>query len=74
MDPGAFERLAQRLLRESGFVQVEVTGRTGDGGIYGKGIVRLNGILSFHTIFQCKKMSGKCNSKSYKRFQRSNAR
>ena len=34
----AFERLTQRLLRESGFVQVEVTGRTGDGGIDGKGI------------------------------------
>lgn len=31
--PDAFERLTQRLLRESGFVQVEVTGRTGDGGI-----------------------------------------
>src|SRR3546814_13142592 len=29
MDPAAFERLAQRLLRESGFVQVEVTGRSG---------------------------------------------
>jgi restriction system protein len=31
MDPTAFERLAQRLLRESGFIQVEVTGRSGDG-------------------------------------------
>lgn len=27
MDPSAFERLAQRLLRESGFVKVEVTGQ-----------------------------------------------
>ncbi|MCP5159583.1 MAG: restriction endonuclease [Gammaproteobacteria bacterium] len=53
-----FERLAQRLLRESGFVQVEVTGRTGDGGIDGKGIARLHGFMSFHVIFQCKKYQG----------------
>ena len=43
------------LLRESGFIQVEVTGKTGDGGIDGKGIVRINGFLSFHVIFQCKR-------------------
>jgi restriction system protein len=58
MDPSAFERLTQRLLRESGFVQVEVTGRSGDGGIDGKGIMRLGGLLSFHVIFQCKRYSG----------------
>jgi restriction system protein len=34
----AFERLAQRILRESGFVKVEVTGRSGDGGIDGVGV------------------------------------
>lgn len=55
MDPSAFERLVQRLLRESGFIQVEVTGRSGDGGIDGKGIMRLGGLLSFHVIFQCKR-------------------
>lgn len=55
IEPSAFERLAQRLLRESGFIQVEVTGKTGDGGIDGKGIVRINGFLSFHVIFQCKR-------------------
>lgn len=55
ISPSAFERLAQRLLRESGFVQVEVTGKTGDGGIDGKGIIRINGFLSFHIIFQCKR-------------------
>jgi restriction system protein len=53
--PDAFERLCQRLLRESGFVQVEVTGRSGDGGIDGKGIIKLGSILSFHVIFQCKR-------------------
>lgn len=53
--PAAFERLAQRILRESGFFQVEVTGKSGDGGIDGKGIVRVSGLLSFHVIFQCKR-------------------
>ncbi|WP_426670642.1 restriction endonuclease [Mucilaginibacter sp. McL0603] len=56
--PAAFERLAQRLLRESGFFQVEVTGKSGDGGIDGKGIVRVSGLLSFHVIFQCKRYKG----------------
>jgi restriction system protein len=56
--PDAFERLSQRLLRESGFVQVEVTGKSGDGGIDGKGIVKISGFLSFHVIFQCKRYKG----------------
>jgi restriction system protein len=58
MDPSAFERLIQRFLRESGFIQVEVTGRSGDGGIDGKGILRLGGLLSFHVLFQCKRYQG----------------
>ena len=58
ISPAAFERLAQRLLRESGFFQVEVTGKSGDGGIDGKGIVRVSGLLSFHVIFQCKRYRG----------------
>jgi len=56
--PAAFERLAQRILRESGFFQVEVTGKVGDGGIDGKGIIRVSGLLSFHVIFQCKRYKG----------------
>ena len=58
ISPDAFERLTQRLLRESGFIQVEVTGKVGDGGIDGKGIVRISGFLSFHVIFQCKRYKG----------------
>ena len=50
MDPSAFERLCQRLLRESGFVKVEVTGRSGDGGIDGTGILQLS-LMSFHVLF-----------------------
>lgn len=55
MAPDAFERLIQRVLRESGFSQVEVTGRSGDGGIDGKGIMQIGGLMSFHVIFQCKR-------------------
>jgi len=58
MDPSAFERLTLRLLRESGFTQVEVTGKSGDQGVDGKGIIRLSGIMSFHMIFQCKRYKG----------------
>ena len=54
LKPDAFERLAQRVLRESGFVKVEVTGRSGDGGIDGVGVLRL-ALLSFQVYFQCKK-------------------
>jgi len=58
MSPDAFERLTQRILRESGFIQVEVTGRTGDGGVDGRGIMQLGGMLSFRVIFQCKRYQG----------------
>jgi restriction system protein len=55
MPPDAFERLIQRILRESGFSQVEVTGKTGDGGIDGKGIFKIAGLISFNVLFQCKR-------------------
>lgn len=58
LEPSAFERLTQRLLRESGFIQVQVTGKSGDGGIDGVGIARINGFLSFHVLFQCKRYQG----------------
>jgi len=69
MSPAAFERLIQRLLRESGFIQVEVTGRSGDGGIDGKGIMRLGGLLSFHVIFQCKRYSGSVGASQVRDFR-----
>ena len=52
LSPSSFETLCQRILRESGFVQVKVTGKSGDGGIDGKGVVKLGSLLSFHVIFQ----------------------
>jgi len=69
MDPSAFERLVQRLLRESGFIQVQVTGQSGDGGIDGKGVMRLGGLLSFHVIFQCKRYQGTVSASQVRDFR-----
>jgi restriction system protein len=68
MKPQAFERLAQRILRESGFTRVEVTGRSGDGGIDGIGTLRVN-LVSFHVLFQCKKWKGGVGSKEVRDFR-----
>ena len=69
LKPDAFERLTQRLLREAGFTQVKVTGKTGDGGIDGMGIVKLNGIISFHMLFQCKRYSGSVSAGEIRDFR-----
>ncbi len=69
MEPSAFERLVQRLLREAGFIQVEVTGQSGDGGIDGKGIMRLGGLLSFHVLFQCKRYQGAVTASQVRDFR-----
>lgn len=58
MNPYAFERLTQRLLRECGFDDVKVTKKTGDGGIDGTGKLKINGIFSFNIAFQCKRYQG----------------
>jgi restriction system protein len=56
--PSGFERLCQRLLREAGFEQVVVTGKSNDGGIDGHGILVLNPFVSFRVLFQCKRYAG----------------
>ena len=55
MLPSGFERFCQRLLREAGFQSVEVTGRSGDEGIDGVGVLRVNTLVSFKVLFQCKR-------------------
>jgi restriction system protein len=69
LEPAAFERLAQRLLRESGFIQVQVTGKSGDGGLDGVGIARINGFLSFHVLFQCKRYQGSVTAAQIRDFR-----
>lgn len=68
MAPDAFERLSQRLLREAGFVKVEVRGKTGDGGIDGVGVLRVN-LVSFQVYFQCKRWKGSVGAKEIRDFR-----
>lgn len=71
--PDAFERLAQRLLRECGFMEVEVTGKVGDGGIDGIGVLRMHDVVSFHVVFQCKRWQGSVGSREIRDFRGSMA-
>lgn len=68
MPPDGFERLAQRLLREAGFTKVEVRGKSGDGGIDGVGVLRVN-LVSFQVYFQCKRWKGSVGSKEIRDFR-----
>ncbi len=68
MHPASFEKLCQRVLRESGFTQVEVTGRSGDGGIDGLGVLRI-ALLSFQVFFQCKRYKGSVGASSIRDFR-----
>lgn len=64
-----FERLCQRLLRESGFQNVTVTGRSADGGLDGNGVVEVNAFVSFRVLFQCKRYSGAVNPAQVRDFR-----
>jgi restriction system protein len=69
MPADAFERLAQRILREKGFVKVEVKGKSGDGGIDGVGVLRMADLLSFRVHFQCKRWKSSIPSSAIREFQ-----
>jgi restriction system protein len=68
LPPAAFERLCQRILRESNFTRVEVTGRSGDGGIDGIGVLRID-LISFHVFFQCKRYKGSVGAAAIRDFR-----
>ena len=69
IDPTSFEKLCQRMLRELGFKNVEVTRKTNDGGIDGRGILRLGGVMSFHIMFQAKRYSNTVSSSVVRDFR-----
>lgn len=69
LSPSGFERVCQRLLRESGFEQVVVTGKSNDGGIDGHGILKVNPLVSFNVIFQCKRYRDSVSSPQIRDFR-----
>lgn len=69
MNPYGFERLTQRLLRECAFLDVQVTRKSGDGGIDGTGRLAINGIFSFHVAFQCKRYRGSVGASEIRDFR-----
>ncbi len=69
LPPAGFERLCQRLLRESGFQQVRVTGKSGDGGIDGIGILQINPFVTFKVLFQCKRWTNVVGSPTVRDFR-----
>ena len=55
LSSGGFEKLCKRLLTEVGVHDVQITGGTGDQGIDGTGVVKVNDVVGFNIIFQCKR-------------------
>lgn len=68
MSPSAFEHLAQRLLREACFLNVEVLGKSGDGGLDGAGVYRPS-LVSFPVYFQCKRYRGPVSAGAVRDFR-----
>jgi restriction system protein len=56
-------------LREAGFQQVTVTGKTGDHGIDGHGILELNPFVTFKVLFQCKRYKGSVTTSQVRDFR-----
>lgn len=58
ISPSGFEKVCKELLREHGFENVAVTGKSHDGGIDGYGTLEINPFVSFKVLFQCKRYKG----------------
>ena len=69
INPYDFEKLAQIILRESGFMEVEITKKSGDGGFDGKGILRLNNLVSIPVIFECKRYKTPVGAEKIRNFR-----
>lgn len=69
LPPDGFERICQRLLREAGFQEVKVTGRSGDGGIDGYGNLEVNPFVSFNVLFQSKRYKGSVSASQVRDFR-----
>jgi restriction system protein len=69
LPPAGFERFCQYLLRKSGFEEVTVTGKVGDGGIDGIGDLVINPFVRFKIAFQCKRYKGSIGSEIVRNFR-----
>ncbi len=69
LPPDGFERVCQRLLREAGFQEVKVTGKSSDGGIDGYGILEVNPFVSFNVLFQSKRYKGAVSASQVRDFR-----
>ena len=69
MNPYDFEKLTQIILRECGFMEVEITKKSGDGGLDGKGILRLNNLVSIPVIFECKRYKDPVGAEKIRNFR-----
>jgi len=55
LSPSGFEKICKRLLSEVGIHDVQITGGAGDQGIDGTGVIKVNEVVGFNVIFQCKR-------------------
>jgi len=55
MKPQNFEKFSLLLLRENDFEELKLTGGSKDDGIDGFGVLRVNPVVSFRVLFQCKR-------------------
>ncbi|WNB76240.1 restriction endonuclease [Methylomonas koyamae] len=55
LSPAGFEKICKRLLSEVGIHDVQITGGSGDQGIDGTGVIKVNEVVGFTIIFQCKR-------------------
>jgi restriction system protein len=69
LSPSGFEDLSKRLLRELGFNDVEVTGKSNDGGIDGHGGLKIGSVITFHVAFQCKRYKDSVGSEKIREFR-----
>lgn len=69
MDSFEFERLCVNLLRESGFSDPYGTAKSRDGGIDGRGLLKLHGMVSIPVAFQCKRYAGSVSADDVQRLR-----
>ncbi len=55
LKPDGFEKICKRLLTEIKIHDIVITGRSGDQGIDGIGVIKLNDVVNFNIVFQCKR-------------------